>query len=174
MTARELLAQSVVASKELLARFLAGFNDGNRASQAPHLPNHVIWCLGHCALTMYRVAERIDGRSLPETDFVTGDGGAGTPSVYDTESVSFNSRPIDEASRYPTLARGIEVYEAACDRLAEAARVADEATLDQSVPWGKSEITLWMLVARLVFHNGTHTGQIIDLRRALGLGQVLG
>jgi hypothetical protein len=71
------------------------------------------------------------------------------------------------------LSRGLEVFEAACNRLANAVRAADDETMNQEVPWGNAKISLWLLVMRLVYHNGTHTGQIVDLRRALGLERVL-
>ena len=173
MTAKELLGQSVLSCKDLLGRFLTGFDDDNRTYQAPHLPNHVIWCLGHCALMMNRAAERIDGQPLPETDFAAGMPPSGTPNAFNLESVNFGSKPSGDTGRYPTLARGRQIYAAACDRLAQAVRAADETALDQTASWGGSQITLWLLVARLVFHNGAHTGQILDMRRALNLGSVL-
>ncbi|GAF96907.1 unnamed protein product, partial [marine sediment metagenome] len=94
-------------------------------------------------------------------------------SRFDTESICFGSQPVSDGSRYPTLARGIEVYEAACDRLADAVRAAEPAALDQVIPWHGGEITLRALVSRVVFHNGVHAGQITDLRRPLGLERVI-
>ena len=173
MTGPEMLAEVVLGSKSLMTRFLAGFDDRNRTSQAPSLPNHVVWCLGHCALTMHRVAERIDGASIPETDFVTGDGGAGDDQRFDTESVCFGSEPVDDARRYPAFARAVQIFEAAGDHLAGAVRGADEATLNRDIPWGAAAIPLWRLAIRVTFHNGVHGGQITDLRRALGLEKVI-
>jgi hypothetical protein len=173
MNAHDMLAEVVLASKGLVARFLSGFGDGNRTRQAANLPNHVIWTLGHLALTLHRVAERIDGGALPENDFLTGDGSNGTSTRFDTESVGFGSQPVDDGSRYPTLARGVEIYEAACDHLADAVRAAEAGRLDQTIPWHGGEITLRALVTRVTFHNGVHTGQITDLRRALGLERVI-
>jgi len=169
MTANEMLAQAVLSSKELLTRYLAGFMDENRTKQVPGLPNHAVWSLGHCALTMHRAAERIDGSPPPSSDFTTGD----APDAFNPESVAFNSTPVDDPSRYPMLARGRAIYEAACDRLAQTVRDADDATLDRMTPWGASEISLRLLVARVVFHNGTHAGQITDLRRAIGMDRIL-
>jgi uncharacterized damage-inducible protein DinB len=173
MTAQEMLAEVVLASKDLLTRFLSGFSEENRTRQAENLPNHIIWTLGHLALTLHRVAERIDSEPLPERDFVTGDGSAATTSQFDTESICFGSQPMADDARYPTLARGIEVYEAACDRLADAVRAAEPAVLDRVIPWHGGEMTLRALVSRVAFHNGAHAGQITDLRRALGLERVI-
>jgi hypothetical protein len=31
---------------------------------------------------------------------------------------------------------------------------------------------MYTLASRMVFHNGTHCGQVADLRRALGIGSI--
>ena len=54
---QDLLADSVLASSALLSRYLVGFNDQNRTTQAPGLPNHAAWCLGHLSLTMHRACD---------------------------------------------------------------------------------------------------------------------
>lgn len=172
MTGQQMLAEAVLASKQLLTRYLEGFNDDNCARQATNLPNHVVWCLGHCALTMHRAAELLDGRSIPETDFTT-DATASHERCFYTESIAFGSCPTDKADSYPPLARAVEVYESACDRLAACAGAADEDALNRRVQWGTSELSLWSLVLRVTFHNGMHGGQITDLRRALGLARVI-
>lgn len=170
-----LLAEQVLACRPLLARYLAGFTDVTAVRQTPDLPNHVAWNLGHCALTMHRVAAMVDGlTALPAGDFVTGDGTAGSRDrgVFDTEAVCFGSRPEDRYDRFPTLARATEVYNAACERLAAALRPLPDAELDRVVRFGSGEMPLWLLVTRMVFHNGFHTGQISDLRRALGFRSI--
>ena len=173
MTSQDLLAESIISSRDLLARFLEGFDDSNRTKQTRDLPGHVAWILGHCALTMHRVAEDCDGRPLPDSDFVTGDGRAGGAERFDTESICFDSKPVDEPDRYPTMTRCRAIFESACDRLASTVREASDDALKKMVPWATGEIPLWKLALRIAFHNGTHTGQIIDLRRALGLDRVI-
>jgi hypothetical protein len=173
MISQDLLAESIISSRDLLARFLEGFDDANRTKQARDLPGHVAWILGHCALTMHSVAEHCDSRPLPESDFITGDGRAGGADRFDTESICFDSTPVDEPDRYPAMARCRAIFEAACDRLADSVRSASDKELDTMVAWALGEIPLWKLVLRIAFHNGTHTGQIIDLRRALGLDRVI-
>lgn len=170
---QDALADAVLQSKPLLVRFLKGFDDSNHTRQAPGLPNHVAWCLGHLAHTMNRVAEHLDGGPLPETDFGarTGPGGAGR---YDPESVAFASRPAPDPRGYPSMARCVEIFERAVDRMASAVRRATDADLDGEVPWGAGTTTKRALASRMVFHNGMHGGQITDLRRALGMGGVIG
>jgi hypothetical protein len=171
MTQQHFLAESVRESKAWLTRYLKGFDDTNYTKQAPGLPNHVAWTLGHLALTLRRIAERIDGRPISESDFITGAGGR---ERFDTETVSFGSRPVDDPSRYPSYARCVAIFENAIERCALALQNADDAKLDSPTKWGKGEVPTRSLAARMVFHNGTHCGQIVDLRRALGLGNILG
>lgn len=169
MTPQEVVASAVELSKVQMARYLAGFDDAASVKQAVNLPNHARWSLGHCAMTMHRVAEKLDGRPLPETDFAADVGRSGR---FHTESVAFGSRPADDDRNYPALARCVEIYNAACDRLAGAVRSLPEARLMEEVNWITFKMPLYQLVVRMCFHNGFHTGQIADLRRALGFKSI--
>lgn len=174
-TRGHLLAEIIITNKALVARYLQGFNEVTHVRQTPDLPNHVAWNLGHLALTMHRVAEKIDGKPVPTKDFIKGDGFSGSrdKGIFDTEAVGYGSKPEDRHDRYPSLVRCTEIFNAACDRLAEAARNCPDAKLDEQHPWGTGmTLPLWALVARMCFHNGFHTGQIADLRRALAFKSV--
>lgn len=171
----EVLAAIVESNKELITRFFPGFDDVSALRQMPTLPNHVIWQCGHIALTMHRIAERLDGLPLPSDAFVTGDGRAGSRDrgVYDTESVSVGSTPVGDPAIYPRFERAVEIVRGACDRLAAACRNATEAALEAPQQWGAASLPLWLLVARAVFHNGMHTGQVTDLRRAMSMDKII-
>lgn len=171
MDRRATIAESLTACKHLLGRYLAGFDDSSRTRQAPGLPNHVAWTLGHLAMTMHRVVEKLDGRSFPETDFVVG-ASRGDTMRFGTESVAFGSSVIADGAAFPSMARCVAIYDAACDRLAGAVRAAPESKLDETAKWGAGEGPLYLLALRMVFHNGVHTGQIADLRRALGFKSI--
>lgn len=175
-TRGELLAEITLLNKQLLGRYLVGFNDVTAVRQTPDLPNHVAWTLGHLALTMHRVAASIEGTGvgLPEKDFVNGGGFAGSKDkgYIDADAVGFGSKPEDRHDKYPTLARTTEIFNTACDRLAAAVRTCDDAKLDSVVPFGSMQMPVWALVSRMTFHNGFHTGQIADLRRALGFRSI--
>jgi hypothetical protein len=168
---RDVIAEGVLACKSLVGRYLAGFDDSNRTRQAPGLPNHVAWSLGHCALTMHRAAEKIDAAPPPASDFLIGEP-RGDATRFGTESVCFGSTPTDDAGAYPTTARCIIIFGGACDRLAAAVRDMTAAQLDETIRWGAGETTLRTLALRMIFHNGTHAGQIADLRRALGFTSI--
>jgi len=170
----EALASGMRATGPFVTRFLAGFDDTNHTKQMPMLPNHVAWCMGHLALTMNRFAERFDGKGLPESDFIKGDGRAGDAERFDTESVCVGSRPTDEPALYPSMARSRQVFENAIERISSAIEAMSQAQLDELQPWGKGEFRVAELVARIMFHNGMHAGQLADLRRAMGLPGVIG
>jgi hypothetical protein len=175
-TRGEMLAWMIETSKPLTTRYFAGFNDANRATQLPHLPNHFAWTLGHCSLTMHRLAEKLDGTPLPPGDFEVGVArGAGSPpDRFGTEGVAFGSSPISESDAYPTVARCIEVFESASDRLAAAVRAATDQRLEAPEQWGKAELPMSDLIVRVNLHNSMHSGQLVDLRRGLGLARIIG
>ena len=174
MNGPEMLAGAVDATEGLLLRFVADIDDDERATQLPGLPNHVIWTLGHCAMTMNRLASMLDGEPLPESDFVAGDGTAGDAERFDTESVRFDSTPVPDADCYPGVERGRAVYAAACRRLAGLVRSMGEDELDGALDWHGTPVPIADLVRRVGFHNGAHAGQILGLRRGLGKPRVIG
>jgi hypothetical protein len=128
--------------------------------------------MGHLALILNRVAEKLDAQPLPADRFLRGDGSGGTHEQFDTESVAFNSKPVDDPSRYPAWPRCVAIFDASIDRLSSALRRAADEQLDQTTRWGAGQTTIGNLAVRMVFHNGTHSGQLADLRRALSLGSI--
>lgn len=172
-TRQQTLADVVRSTVGYLTRYLAGFDDSNATTQGMHLPNHIVWSLGHCAYTMQRVAARFDGIDPPETDFIDGDGTGGDAQRYDIRSIAFGSQPVDDPSMYPGLQRGRAIYEQACERLAACCENTTDEQLDEPQDWHGGPIPLQQLVLRVCFHNGTHAGQITDLRRALSLPNVI-
>jgi len=178
MSIAETLASTVEYAKPNLRRYLQGFTDETRVAQAPSLPNHVIWTLGHLALYMHRAANRINGcddRPLPDEHFLTGDGEEGQPTRFDTESVCFGSRPMPQTSIYPTLDAGKVVFNAAIEHLASTVRELGDGRMDDQTHWGRQKnlMSIADLVRHMIYHNATHTGQIVDLRRALCMPPII-
>lgn len=170
MRNQDLIADAIVQSRVLLTRYLAGFDDATLTRQAPGLPNHFAWTLGHLAFTMHRVAERIDGQDVPKADFV--EPGARAPDRYWRESVAYGSMPTAAAVDYPNAERCRAIFEAACDRLVGCYRECSDAKLEELTSWGGGQMTIRDLGLRMAFHNGVHCGQIADLRRAFGMKSV--
>jgi hypothetical protein len=160
MSGDDSLAEAVGGIAPLLTRYLAGFDDSNATKQAPGLPNHALWSLGHLALYNHRAAEKILDRTIDLT--------------WDPEPFAFNSQPVGDRATYPPLTEMVKRYEASVALLADAARQAGREGLNRQVTWGRGvPATARELLLRMIFHNGTHCGQIIDLRRALGLPRVI-
>jgi hypothetical protein len=171
MSRAEVLAEGVLSTKVLLSRYLMGFDEATALQQGPNLPNHVIWNLGHLALTMHRVGNMLDGKGIPESELAEGQDAAARGAFW-LDSVAFGSAPASDEQMYPSLMRAMAIYNGACDRLAAAIRSADAAMLDKQVAWGAGTLPLWSLTIRMVFHNGFHTGQIADLRRTFGFQSI--
>jgi uncharacterized protein YbjT (DUF2867 family) len=121
MNRGHLLADAVETSRVLLARYFPGFTDANRTSQAPGLPNHFAWCLGHLALTMHRVAGMIDGGPLPGDAFVEGEQQIGILEAAKEAGVEFvvkvsGGRDIVGADAESVVGRGHHAVEEALRR----------------------------------------------------------
>lgn len=58
------LADGIEGSRMAIELFFTGFDDSNRTIQAPGLPNHFAWTLGHLAFVMHRAAERFHAGQL--------------------------------------------------------------------------------------------------------------
>ena len=127
MNRGETLAETVLSSELLLTRYLDGFDDETRVRQTPDIPNHVAWTLGHCALTVHRVAEMLDNKPLSPDQFIRGDGAQGDATRFDTESVAFGSVPTPEKLEF---FESIGVTECVF-RLPSAGRDEVLATLDE-------------------------------------------
>jgi len=172
------LARGVRSTEVLMLRFCEGFGETTKCRQTPGLSNHAAWILGHCSMTMHHAADRVLGyeedQPLPTRDFVSADGTAGDPSRYDTATICFGSTPTGEASRFPRWARCVEVYRTGSERLAASLEETAPGRIGRSVRWGPIYLPVGDLVWRVVFHNGTHAGQLVDLRRALGFERVVG
>jgi hypothetical protein len=171
MRQQDLIADFLENNKGFVARYCAGFDDTNRTTQAPSLPNHAAWNLGHIALTMHRVRAMVDSQPLPTEDFIEG-ADRGDATRFGTGAVAFGSAPTADPAAYPSWARCRAIFDASIDRLAAAVRSASDAKLAEVVEWGPLKMPLGILAMRMAVHNGMHTGQLADLRRALGFKSV--
>lgn len=176
MRTQDAIAEGVLTTKAGMARYLAGFDDVNCTRQAPGLPNHVAWNLGHLALTMHRACQKIrEGHALPAADFIEGGTktGGGDSRRFAAESVSFGSEPVADAKQYPGLARSVEIYNNAVDAVAAVIRATPDDALSEVVDWGAGmKLPKAMMALRMMTHNGMHIGQVADLRRALGFKSI--
>lgn len=171
------LAQMIRASAPLLDRFVRGFDEASHTAATAGLPNHPIWILGHCAFTMARFGQLIGGDAPDAADF------SGDPheplrddqivNRYCTADIKKDSTPCSDASRYPSLARGREIFAQAAENLARTLEALPATRLAQTIPWNDGPQRIDALAMRLCFHNGMHAGQLTDLRRVLGFERIL-
>ena len=112
------LADGINHSADLLRRYLAGFDDSNATRQAPALPNHAMWCMGHLAVTMHRIAERISQKELPLG--------------WDPEPFAFNSKPVADRAAYPSWIEVNKRFDTTVRTLADVVRALGEADLRPS------------------------------------------
>ncbi len=173
MRQQDILAEMVQSCYNSFERFLEGFDEGNRTAQAPDLPNHAAWILGHVSLVVEQVACTLDGGEMNASHFIVGPDSGDPPERYDTESVSFGSQPVDDPSAYPALSQGKLTFETAMKRLERAIAELDDSRLGESYTLGPWDLTINQLIARVTCHNMIHAGQLTDLRRAMGFDLLL-
>jgi hypothetical protein len=174
MSQKDTLAQLVRSCYDSFERFLEGFDEENRTAQAPDMPNHAAWTLGHLSLVVSQVACMLDEGEMDEDFFVVGKDRTSPPQRYDTNAIAFGSTPVDDPSAYPSLARGKELFAHSMQRLERAVARLDDARLEETFQLGPWRMTLTELIGRVTCHNMIHAGQLIDLRRAHGFDPVEG
>lgn len=149
--------------------FLTKVADAIPAEKAMFQPhptaNHLLWTLGHLALTYNWVSGMIDAS------------GSTTPKFPENYNTLFGgpSKPSADASVYPSLAEVRKAYGDAFDAYLK---------LVQNLP----ESEVWSAPAsdgggfcsskidsayKCAWHDGWHLGQLTDIRRALGLPPIM-
>ena len=171
-TEAHILAASIESTEPLLLRYAEGFDDVTAIRQLNGLPNHLLWILGHCGFTMQRVGAFLDGGEVSDADYRSQPGEVDT--YFRVDAICRDSVPREYAADYPSLARGQEIFSSAISRLASAVRNTPSEQFSSPVEWHEGPIELSQLMHRVCFHNACHAGQIVDLRRGLGLPRIIG
>lgn len=126
--------------------------------QAGPSDNHVLWTLGHLTTTYSWLASLIDGKA------------ADVPESF-TKLFGYQSKPVGDASAYPSHSDVLRYHHAAFARLMEAVgslkpEDAHKPTVNDSFGFAKDRLDA---VLKGCWHEGWHQGQISTLRRSLGL-----
>ena len=90
------------------------------------------------------------------------------------DSICIGSLPTSDPQIYPCLMRSQSIYASACKRLARAVSQLKDDELEAELEWHDGSISVVDLISRVCFHNGAHSGQLLDLRRALDMPRVIG
>ncbi len=121
--------------------------------------NHVMWVLGHLAVT--------DGFALRQL----GKRAPALPEAYQT-LFGPGSTPVEDSGVYPNRTQALEVLQAQRDRLLAVLDTMGDESLAQPL----SEDIRWFaadgvdLFLKLCWHEGLHAGQITAVRKSLHLG----
>jgi len=169
-----ILAASIESTGPLLLRYAEGFDDVTAIRQFNELPNHLLWILGHCGFTMQRVGAFLDGGEVSDADYRSSQGDSESTDNFFIDAICRDSVPLALADQYPTLVRSREIFSSALSRLANAVRNTPSEQFASPIEWHEGPIELSRLIHRVCFHNACHAGQIVDLRRGLGLPRIIG
>lgn len=143
-------------------KLVDGFAEDQRCYQPAMTDNHLMWTLGHLALTNQWFAGALDGR--PNT----------CPESYNA-LFGYGSKPNPDPSVYPPFQEVREQYEATYNRFIKAAEAMKEADMLASAieATGGFCKDKGELLEKAIWHEGWHSGQISSLRRAIGLPTVM-
>jgi hypothetical protein len=163
MNPREHVIEILTFSRRMTDQLLEDIPDDKLLYQPLEGGNHALWVMGHLAVTDDMFAGLYDGGStrLPES--------------Y-TNVFGMGSTPTSDPAGYPPVAEVRQQYAATRQRVLDAVRTADDATLDSAPPkdfegFGPDRLGLLISVA---WHEGLHAGQLTIVRRSLGIGPKFG
>lgn len=146
----------------MTARLCDGFDGDRLYYQSNPNENHVVWQIGHLATGYSWFASMLDGApaSLGES--------------FD-KAFGFGSKPVNDASAYPSLSDVKRVHDEQYARLLAAAKQLKDSdalvAVESSGGFAKNKIDL---INKASWHEGWHQGQLSSLRRALGMPSVMG
>jgi len=161
MRAREVA--SLRFARSILDGLCKDFPEDKLTYQPAMTDNHLIWTLGHLAVTNQWFAGLLDGQ--PAT----------LPERYE-ERFGYKSKPNPDRDFYPPLSDVQRYHEASFARLVRAAEqlTDDELGSPCAQDSGGFARDKGEVLERAVWHEGWHAGQISSLRRSLGLSPVMG
>lgn len=136
------------------------FADGNTTTQAPGVPNHALWTVGHLAVTNAWMYSLLTGEK------------SSVPATYDA-MFNMGTIPHQDASQYPSFDEVKKVYDESFEQIASIFRSMNDAELFKPcVQDSQGFVTSKMdVMSKTAWHEGWHIGQLVDLRRALSLAR---
>lgn len=125
--------------------------------------NHALWSLGHLTCTHDWLAGLIDGQP------------SALPSDYNA-LFNMGSQPQNDASKYPSWESVQRAYQGAFDRLYAAVGTLSDDQLAQPCAGETYGFATDKLDAlhKGAWHMGWHSGQVADVRRAMGMPGLYG
>lgn len=156
------LVNQLLESFRFTAKFadsqLEGLPDEHALAQLPGADNHKAWTLGHQAISRAWFASSIGGEM---------------PKMPDTYTALFGtaSKPTSDPGLYPPLDELRANYRVAFDAVVRAIESLTDADLHKPAHGDSGGFITSRLdaIAKAVWHEGWHGGQVATLRRGLGL-----
>lgn len=150
-------------SHKMITDMMDGVPAAQATAQAAPANNHVLWTLGHLAMTNDWLASLIDAKP------------SRIPKSYES-LFGMGTTPTTEQSGYPSLKDVRAEYDRAYDRLVTAAKARNDAellepTAGNGFGFANNKVDC---VLKAAWHEGWHIGQIADLRRGLGIKPMMG
>lgn len=144
-------------------KFASGFADSQVTAQPSPTSNHLLWSLGHLAISNAWFASLIDGAPVGVSD------------EWD-KLFGMKSKPVTDAAAYPPFAEVLSAYHKSAERIEDAARSRTDADMLKPCATDSGGFCSDKLdsVAKAAWHEGWHLGQIAELRKALGLPSAMG
>ena len=161
MTLKERAKGLLNLSREWTLKYLEGIPEDKYTHQPWPGANHVLWTLGH----------------LAETDAYVSHFLRGTPEEYKpgkyAELFGMGSTPVDDPTKYPPSAEIRDHLTRCREELLATVEGMSEADLLKPAPEDFFAPDLIGTMFTVPWHEAMHAGQIVALRKALGLKPIM-
>ncbi|NUQ67228.1 MAG: DinB family protein [Phycisphaerales bacterium] len=163
VSARQRALDALVFARGMTRDLVQRFREDQALYQVVPSDNHLMWTLGHLAVSFDWFAGLLDGKPSQ------------CPEQYQA-MFGFKSAPTSTAGAYPGLAEVVDWFERTYERFIGAVKAMGEgemllATMGDSFGFAKDRLEV---IERAAWHEGWHAGQLSTLRRALGIPPIMG
>ena len=161
MTLKERARGFLDLSREWTLKYLEGIPEDKYTHQPWPGANHVLWTLGHLAETEAYIAHFLRQGQQEQT-----------PTKY-AELFGIGSTPLDDPAKYPPPAEIRDHLTQCREELLATLESISEADLLKPAPEDFFAPDLIGAMFTLPWHEAMHAGQIVALRKTLGLKPIM-
>lgn len=163
MQAQDAIRATMNASSIVLGRYLEDFSDADLMKRPGPGCNHIAWQLGHLIASENQLL-----------GFVDADGGMELPAGF-AEKHSKATTGDDNPANFCTKQEYLELFEQVHAATNAVLNKLSEADLDQPAPENFRSMfpTTGHILILIATHGLMHAGQLVPLRRALGMPIVI-
>jgi len=163
VSARQRALDALVFARGMTRDLVQRFREDQSLYQAVPTDNHLMWTLGHLAVSFDWFAGLLDGKPSQ------------CPERYQS-LFGFKSEPNSDPAAYPGLAEVVDWFERTYERFIAGVKAMGEgdmllATMGDSFGFAKDRLEV---IERAAWHEGWHAGQLSTLRRSLGIPPIMG